>query len=233
MPRPKPEAGDVLSYEEMCAAESARLQRGMNFQLRGGLSVVLMSQSPNAPYEDRVLEGGRVLIYEGHNAPLSVARFPDSEDQPALLPGGGLTQNGLFHRAAMLYKNGKAQAEHVKVYEKIKPGIWVYNGVFALMDAWQEESGKRKVWRFRLELVEDAQEASHSRAEIEHSRLIPPHVKLEVWKRDKGQCVLCGSEQNLHFDHVIPFSKGGTSLSASNIQLLCLSHNLEKSDKIE
>jgi hypothetical protein len=38
-------------------------------------------------------------------------------------------------------------------------------------------------------------------------------VKLAVWKRDKGSCVLCGSTKNLHFDHILPFSKGGTSLS--------------------
>jgi hypothetical protein len=30
----------------------------------------------------------------------------------------------------------------------------------------------------------------------------------------------------------IPFSKGGSSLTASNVRLLCAKHNLEKSDKI-
>jgi hypothetical protein len=60
----------------------------------------------------------------------------------------------------------------------------------------------------------------------------PYAVKLEVWKRDKGKCVLCGNRENLHFDHVIPFSLGGSSLSAKNIQLLCARHNLQKHDKI-
>lgn len=63
--------------------------------------------------------------------------------------------------------------------------------------------------------------------------MIPSHVKLEVWKRDGGKCVTCGSSDNLHYDHILPFSKGGSSLLASNIQLLCARHNLEKSDKIE
>jgi len=67
---------------------------------------------------------------------------------------------------------------------------------------------------------------------LKHNRMIPTSVKLEVWKRDKGKCVQCGSENNLHFDHILPFSKGGTSLKAENIQLLCASHNLKKSDKI-
>jgi hypothetical protein len=33
-------------------------------------------------------------------------------------------------------------------------------------------------------------------------------------------------------DHDIPFSKGGSSLTAANVRLLCAKHNLEKSDKI-
>jgi HNH endonuclease len=42
----------------------------------------------------------------------------------------------------------------------------------------------------------------------------------------------CGSTKNLHFDHDIPFSKGGSSLTVANVRLLCVKHNLEKSDKI-
>jgi 5-methylcytosine-specific restriction endonuclease McrA len=34
------------------------------------------------------------------------------------------------------------------------------------------------------------------------------------------------------FDHILPLSKGGTSLKAENIQLLCARHNLSKSAKI-
>jgi 5-methylcytosine-specific restriction endonuclease McrA len=67
---------------------------------------------------------------------------------------------------------------------------------------------------------------------LPHSRLIPTVVKIEVWKRDKGQCVLCGSKENLHYDHDLPFSKGGTSLTAENVKILCMKHNLKKTDKI-
>jgi 5-methylcytosine-specific restriction endonuclease McrA len=44
---------------------------------------------------------------------------------------------------------------------------------------------------------------------------------------------MCGASDELHFDHIIPFSKGGTSLKADNVQLLCARYNLEKRDKIE
>ena len=65
------------------------------------------------------------------------------------------------------------------------------------------------------------------------SRIIPSNVKKEVWERDKGKCVICGSSDNLHFDHIIPFSKGGSSLVSKNIQLLCVRHNISKRDRIE
>ena len=58
-------------------------------------------------------------------------------------------------------------------------------------------------------------------------------MKLEVWERDGARCVVCGAEDELHFDHIVPYSRGGTSLKADNIQLLCARHNLEKSANIE
>lgn len=60
---------------------------------------------------------------------------------------------------------------------------------------------------------------------------IPRDVVDTVWNRDGGKCVYCGSGENLHLDHIIPFSKGGDT-SVENLQLLCQKCNLEKSNKI-
>ena len=90
--------------------------------------------------------------------------------------------------------------------------------------------GSRKVFKFYLMQVE---KKSFGRIiELPNTRIIPTSVKIEVWKRDGGQCVLCGSKTNLHYDHEIPYSKGGSSFVAENVRLLCAKHNLEKSDKI-
>jgi len=194
-----------------------------------------MSLRIGAPYADRIENDGQVLIYEGHDAPqVKGGPNPKTIDQPIHNPGGTLTQNGLFHKAVEDYKSGKSSPELVRVYEKIRSGIWVYNGVFELIDAWQEVVGNRKVFKFRLELADENKNSNQAGLyDIDHNRIIPSYVKVKVWKRDKGRCAICGSTDNLHFDHIIPYSKGGSSLVAQNIQLLCARHNLEKRDRIE
>jgi hypothetical protein len=220
----------------MCQQERLSLQRGMNFRLRDGASVILMSRRAGAPYADVVEEDGRVLIYEGHDVPAQTGGPPPkSVDQSWTSTSGRPTQNKLFYDAAKRAAQGSQEPEPVRVYEKIKQGIWTYNGTFRLTDAWIVHTGQRKVFKFRLVLAEEAliRTSAELLVDLQHNRLIPSEVKLEVWKRDQGQCVLCGKQDNLHFDHDLPFSKGGSSLVASNIRLLCARHNLAKHDRIE
>ena len=60
---------------------------------------------------------------------------------------------------------------------------------------------------------------------------ISQNVKDKVWNRDDGKCIECGSNENIEFDHIIPFSKGGSS-TYRNLQILCEKCNRSKSDKI-
>jgi hypothetical protein len=227
---------DIISYREMCDIENVQtLQRGMNFRLNPKYSVVLMSQRTNAPYTDRIHNDGITVEYEGHDvARKSYDHNPKYDDQIGVLDSGKLTQNGLFIKAVNDYKNNGSSPELVKIYEKVLPGVWSLKGIFDLIDYKQIFDNGRNVYRFIMRLSKNQKINIESTDQfIEHTRIIPSSVKQEVWKRDNGQCVLCGSNKNLHFDHELPFSKGGTSLTSKNVRLLCMKHNLSKSAKIE
>ena len=101
--------------------------------------------------------------------------------------------------------------------------------------AWRAVLGdpaRRAEWERHVDLMMYAYH-SHLRQPYREvpatSRYISDPVKEEVFERDGGQCVKCGSTRNLQYDHVIPYSRGGGS-TAANIQLLCGDCNRAKSD---
>jgi|GEM_PF-250539 len=93
-------------------------------------------------------------------------------------------------------------------------------------------SGAVEIFALCLIFLLDA-EARREYAETERSpfRSIPTEVKNRVLERDGGRCVFCGSNEGIHFDHIIPVVKGGDN-TQDNIQILCKECNLRKHDKI-
>jgi hypothetical protein len=220
---------ELISYPDMCHREGARLRRGMHFGLGGTYSVLLMSVQPRAPYQDRVTTDGTTLIYEGHDEPKSVAvPHPKAVDQPLRTAYGTPTQNAKFHQAAQTYQLGQQSPARVRIYEKCRPGLWLYRGLFHLVDSWEESDGKRQVCKFKLTAVDGEDDKQPPVLPSRPRRSISKAIKMAVWQRDGGKCVICGGMNNLHFDHIVPISKGGTSDTADNIQLLCARHNLAK-----
>ncbi|MGD0824075.1 MAG: hypothetical protein ABR908_05795, partial [Terriglobales bacterium] len=67
-----------------------------------------MSRRLGAPYEDRIEEDGRIIIYEGHDLRRKSGIDPKALDQPEFEPSGKPTQNGLFAGAARKFKAGSA-----------------------------------------------------------------------------------------------------------------------------
>jgi hypothetical protein len=60
---------------------------------------------------------------------------------------------------------------------------------------------------------------------------IPQRVRHEVWRRDRGSCVECGSRGRLEFDHIIPVSRGGSN-TTRNIELRCEPCNRRKGARV-
>jgi hypothetical protein len=228
---------EIISYGQMCDAEKVQtLQRGMNYRLNPNYSVILMSQRRNAPYKDHILSDGLTIEYEGHDTPKISSRVnPKRLDQPRATKSGKLTQNGLFASAVDDFKLGKRKPEIVRVYEKLFSGVWSEKGFFHLVNYKYMNELNRKVFHFFLEEKEiDINTDGLIENKLrQRTRVIPSDIKKFVWERDNGCCVLCGSSDELHFDHDLPYSKGGASITPHNVRILCARHNLQKSDKIE
>lgn len=61
-------------------------------------------------------------------------------------------------------------------------------------------------------------------------RNISERLKVQVLMKDGNKCKLCGIKvtgENIHFDHIKPWSKGGETV-LENLQVLCAKHNLAK-----
>jgi ribosomal protein S25 len=95
-----------------------------------------------------------------------------------------------------------------------------------------EKDRKKQLQREVMNELKEEGAVNHISVDTDSRReTITQDVMDKVWNRDGGKCVICGSQEKLEFDHIIPFSKGGAN-TYRNIQLLCESCNRKKSDKI-
>ena len=66
-------------------------------------------------------------------------------------------------------------------------------------------------------------------------RAVPRDIMFKVVRRDNHVCQVCHQyipDNEVEFDHIIPYSKGGPT-SVSNIRLLCRACNRKKSDALD
>lgn len=47
-----------------------------------------------------------------------------------------------------------------------------------------------------------------------------------------GVCSVCGTDQDLSVDHVIPISRNGAVWDEQNLITMCMTHNRQKSNKM-
>lgn len=75
----------------------------------------------------------------------------------------------------------------------------------------------------------------HDVTRIGEREPIPTHVRAAIWYRDRGKCEWCPPERKpnqLHVDHIIPWSAGGPD-TTDNLRLLCAWHNETRSNWVD
>ncbi len=120
---------------------------------------------------------------------------------------------------------------------------WIYMGNFSEVISEEESAELDTISNYLADKLTPAQiREAHTRAALigqdsdnsnrQSRQAISTKVRQEVWRRDGGACVKCGSRVNLEYDHIVPVSKGGSN-TARNIELLCEACNRSKSASIQ
>ena len=60
----------------------------------------------------------------------------------------------------------------------------------------------------------------HEPPPLREAEEVSPIVRFAVWCRDRGRCVDCRSTEDLEYEQIVPFSKGGLRWIA-NVELRC------------
>ena len=136
--------------------------------------------------------------------------------------GDGLPQNYVeaYKWANLAAAQGKDKALEAKEFR---------DELTQKMTPSQIEEGQRQSSREALK-IQNPQNQTLQGSPIRMA--ITSEVRREVWRRDGGVCVKCGSRLNLEYDHIVPVSKGGSN-TARNIELLCQDCNRAKSASIQ
>ncbi len=157
----------------------------------------------------------------------------------------GVREALLFFRARALLRMSSLGAAKIVIDELVREtskndptGVTALSSLY-LRSRCHAESGNVRAAINDLDAIQAAQfdylDVQQQREKLEGNRTttqtarshIPKEVRYEVFRRDGGKCVECGTDFDLQYDHVIPVALGGSS-SAANLQLLCGDCNRKK-----
>ena len=124
-------SNEIIPYLEMCQREGKSLQRGMNFELQGHHSVILMSVRPNAPYADRFEDASR----EAEDA--NVAKLREFAARAQAFNPADLSASDALTREVLIFEaETKAALEEMHMAEfAVDPifGLQVYPNILPPM----------------------------------------------------------------------------------------------------
>lgn len=139
--------------------------------------------------------------------------------------------------SAERYRNTEAKLFEKCVLPYPAPQADVVSTVRYTSPKGQNSYAKTVRWNYSQLVAgfQSARDARRYRSTAEFQRsLMTPRLRTDILRRDGHRCRMCGASPGtgatLHVDHIIPVSRGGTTVP-ENLQTLCQTCNLGKSNR--
>jgi hypothetical protein len=130
-------------------------------------------------------------------------------------------------------KNGKLKT-HLEIYEAIEKILCLEPSRWRWIEQFQTDELCCSIFGHVCPVFFSAEPFTETREGRRTTRSIPREVMLKVVRRDGQVCRSCGhnvADDQVEFDHIIPFSRGGPT-TPENVRLLCRDCNRKKKDSL-
>lgn len=121
-----------------------------------------------------------------------------------------------------------------EIYEAIEKILCLEPTRWQWVEQFQTDELRCSIFGHVCPVFFSAEPFTETREERRTIRNIPREAMLRVVRRDGQVCRSCGCnvpDDQVEFDHIIPFSRGGPS-TAENLRLLCRECNRRKKDSL-
>lgn len=138
-----------------------------------------------------------------------------------------------FEEVMQNFKNGKFNTDY-EIWEAAERLIYFSPGTWELLEHYDPNELGCQAWGHCCPVFWAQSGATETRLGRREGRFIPREVMLKVVRRDNHICQVCHKhvpDNEIEFDHLIPFSKGGPT-TVENIRLLCRTCNRKKSNAL-
>lgn len=141
--------------------------------------------------------------------------------------------NPHYKRAMDSLKSGELKSDD-DVWGEIEGALHLNPATWKEIEGYSESDIGCKVFGHVCPVFIYASGATETKEARRQGRHIPREVMLKVVRRDNHICQKCHThvpDDQIEFDHVIPYSKGGPS-TVDNLRLLCRTCNRKKSNSL-
>lgn len=139
----------------------------------------------------------------------------------------------LYEGAVSDLAKGKVEEEYV--FSEAVRVLHLHPGTYEDIAGYSEEDIGCKIFGHVCPVFWAASGATETVAYRRQGRRIPRDIMLKVVRRDNHVCQKCHTyvpDDQIEFDHLIPYSKGGPT-TVDNLRLLCRTCNRAKADTLE